>query len=257
MATSEVLLHIIRGCALVAVAFLILQGYRAVRRRSKVLGTLLAVGILARVTLGLALFWVSYLRLPIAESLQLGDGFWQLAPDARGYYGMAASGVILDPEAIASATFVSSLRLWMYSVGFSPASALLFNLVMYIGIIVLFVRQYAPVDEWRRDLPCVIGVAAYSLSPALLLHSTQPLKDALTCTLIGLACLAVVRLHPFVYRYDGASLVRTTGVAVSLMAIALMLMGGVRWYYAVVMWFACTAVLVAIPVADRSRPLLQ
>ena len=46
----------------------------------------LAFGILIRLWAGLALYVISFWNLPILRSLQLGDGFWFLALDARWYF---------------------------------------------------------------------------------------------------------------------------------------------------------------------------
>ena len=46
---------------------------------------------LLRSAIAIFLFAVSASQLPIFPSLQLGDGFWQLAPDARGYHERALS----------------------------------------------------------------------------------------------------------------------------------------------------------------------
>jgi len=71
--------------------YLFLAGYRWIRRRSEVIGAIVAVAILGRVAVGLALFWISYLHLPIAQARQLRGGFWLFAPDAMGYFQWAAS----------------------------------------------------------------------------------------------------------------------------------------------------------------------
>jgi hypothetical protein len=77
--------------AALACGWFVLMGYQWIRRRSRVVGAIVAVTILGRLAVGLALFWISYLRLPIAEALQIGGGFWLIAPDSTGYFQWAAT----------------------------------------------------------------------------------------------------------------------------------------------------------------------
>src|SRR3954470_24892856 len=53
---------------------LIFGGYKWIRSRSTIIGAVVALAILGRAALGLALFWISYLQLPILASLQMGGG---------------------------------------------------------------------------------------------------------------------------------------------------------------------------------------
>ena len=73
--------------------YLVFLGYRDIRRRSTVLGATVALAILIRIFLGVSLFSISYLELPLARSLQLPGGFWTLAIDATGYFQYAAHAV--------------------------------------------------------------------------------------------------------------------------------------------------------------------
>ncbi|HET8773770.1 MAG TPA: hypothetical protein VFP80_08270, partial [Thermoanaerobaculia bacterium] len=57
-------------------------------------------GFLVRALVGQALFWISYLRLPVARSLQLGNGFWFFAVDGPFYLGYAAELAARGPAAI-------------------------------------------------------------------------------------------------------------------------------------------------------------
>ena len=55
--------------AALAFGYLVLAGYRWIRRRSEVIGAIVAMTIVGRAAVGLALFWTSYLYLPIAPAL--------------------------------------------------------------------------------------------------------------------------------------------------------------------------------------------
>src|SRR6476659_2594123 len=50
---------------------------------------IISIGFLIRMLAGQILFWISWLRLPIARSLQLGNGFWFFATDGPGYLSYA------------------------------------------------------------------------------------------------------------------------------------------------------------------------
>jgi hypothetical protein len=174
------------GCAL-------LSALRWIRSRSVLVWRIVAAGVIGRVLLGLTLFWASYLDLPILRSFHSGDGFWVLMPDARAYYELAMSGVDHGLRSIASGGpspfFVTTLALWMELVGVSPAAALYLNLCLYVSVIVLFVWAFKPANDWRRDLACITGVAAFSFSPVSLIDGTQALKDDTFTALIALMCI--------------------------------------------------------------------
>ena len=133
MIASQVL-HL---AAALAFGYLVFLGYRDVRRRSTVLGAAVALAILIRILLGVSLFSISYLELPIARSLQLVGGFWTLAIDATGYFQYAAQAADTQTMApfdgsIPSPFYVNALAIWMLLVGVSPAAGVFFNLCLYL-----------------------------------------------------------------------------------------------------------------------------
>src|SRR5438093_5527181 len=139
---------------------LVLVAYRWIRRRSAVLGAIVATAILVRAALGLILFWSSYLTLPLLDSLQTAGGFWQVALDAEGYYQYATAAAEIGRfypfnYGVPAPFYVNTLALWMMAVGVSPASAVFLNLCLYVVFVVLIVRAFAPANDWRRDLPCI------------------------------------------------------------------------------------------------------
>src|SRR5438105_2743895 len=79
--------------AAVAVVSAIVVAYRWIDARSRFLAVVFATGVSVRVVAGLVLFGISLFQLPVLRSLQLGDGFWTLAPDGRGYYDAASRAV--------------------------------------------------------------------------------------------------------------------------------------------------------------------
>lgn len=250
------------GHVMAALAFgwLVLASYRYVQRRSTVVGAIFAIIILARVAMGLALFWISYLELPIAESLQLGGGFWHLFLDATGHYQSAAGAAdgyeLFGLEhAVPAPFFVNVLAVWMMAVGISPAASVFLNLCLYALLVVLIVKFFAPVNDWRLDLPCIIGVGAYSFSPVALIHSTQPLKDELACVLVAILCFGVLTVTRLLRRPLTTGHARTAIIGTGSIAIAIFGMAGVRWYFAFIMLCGLALVLAIFAFRERTTSL--
>jgi hypothetical protein len=247
-----------QGLAALAFAWAVFAGYRWIRRRSEVLGTVVAIAVITRLTTAVAMFWVSYLSLPLVESLQDFGGFWRIALDATGYYELAGAAVesglfysLDDP--VPSPVYLNMLVVWMTAVGVSPASAAFLNLCLYMTLIVLMVRQFDPVNDWRRDLPCIVGVVAYSFSPVILFHSTQPLKDELSLLLTSVACLGVLALGTLINGSSGRRYAWVIGAA----AVALAVFGatGIRWYYGCILWGSLALTLGIFTFRGRSTAL--
>ena len=74
--------HIVANAAAGILPF---AAVRWLTQQSGHVGAIVATGLLARIAVGLSLFWMSYLDLPVFRSLQLSGGFWTLMGDARGY----------------------------------------------------------------------------------------------------------------------------------------------------------------------------
>jgi hypothetical protein len=240
---------------------LLLCGYRWVGGRSRILGAIFAAGILLRAGAGLALFWISYLGLPIGRSMQLGGGFWQVALDASGYYGLAlqvidAGRLFPFDNTAPSPFFVDTLAAWMMIVGSSPAAGMFLNICLYAALILLLVRSCRPIGRWNEDLPCAIAVAAYSFSPVIVFHSTQPLKDELTLALVGAIGLAVLNLpglwRPALQRSQVLAMCSSIG----LIGLAMLGVAGIRWYLAF-MLTGCLAVALAFGAWARRTVFLR
>jgi hypothetical protein len=245
--------------AAVAIGYGVLAAYRWIQRRSTVLAAIVAAGILARVGLGLTLFWISYLRLPILESLQAGNGFWELAVDARNYYNhaaasIAASDVGYDPLA-PSPVFVWILALWMLVVGVTPAAAMFLNLCLYVALAVVIIRIFAPLNDWRRDLPCIVLLGAYSFSPVILIHSTQPMKDEVFNVLLAAACLGVLAMRRLMRSPAARQEHWLTAAGAVAMAVAIFGATGIRWYYGFIIWCALALLFGIFAIRGRTMPL--
>lgn len=247
--------------AALVVGWLVLAGYRWIRRQSHAAGAIVALTILARIGVGVALFWISYARLPAAESLQGGGGFWMPALDAIGYYDLAAAAAeagtwARDPvvQEVPSPVFVNTLAVWMRLVGISPAAGMFLNLCLYLVFAIALIRYFAPVNEWRRDLPCLVALAAYSLSPVVFLHSTQPLKEELTNVLVAVGCLTTLTVIQLIRRPSsrGGHWILAGGTVV--LAVTIAALAGTRWYYALLLWSTLAFVLLIFAVRERRVP---
>ena len=113
-----------RTAAAVGIGWVSAAIFRAIARVSPALSRVVAAGIAARALLGVVLFVVSYFQSPFLRSLQLGGGFWALAPDAAMYFRAAVdasrTGIMAMPSDVPSPAFVAVLAWWMAFVGFSP-----------------------------------------------------------------------------------------------------------------------------------------
>ena len=192
---------------------------------------IIAAGFLVRAFAAQALFWISYLRLPVARSLQLGGGFWFFAEDGPYYLlsaSKAASHGLLGIATIGpfepSRFFLQVIALLILALGAVASLAILINCAAYAITCAMLVRMKA--NE--------VVIAAIAFSPAALLFSLQLLKDTLFFLLIVLM-VAAFRRWQELWRGDDASLrnVLVCGAAIFAIVFAL---AGIRWYFAVIVW---------------------
>jgi hypothetical protein len=180
----------VRAITWIASVLCVLVAYRWTYRRSRLLAAIFACGIIGRALLGVTFFVISAFDLPIMESLQTGDGFWTLAIDARWYFDSAAAaarGLTTIGDVAPSPTYLRVFAAWLAISGISPASAVLFNLLCYVGIVI------AIVSMCRSAIGSGIALAAITIDPAFLIFGTQALKDPF-CLLALALTLAGVRI---------------------------------------------------------------
>jgi hypothetical protein len=257
---STVILRTLVNLAGAAIAgWVIFRTYRGMRQRSISLAGIFAAGILARTATGLLLYCVSYFELPFARSLQLGDGFWTLAEDGKTYYWFAATAASTvgpfdaDYSAVLSPFYTMVLAVWLSVVGSSPMAGLFLNLCLYALIAFVMVRICQPTGEWRRDVPGLIGLGAYSLSPSLVIHATQPLKEDLFYAVVAImyaGLLAVLRRATF-RGVAPLGWMTSLGVLVALFVVTV-LITEIRWYYSVIAWGALALVALLFAVVNRT-----
>ena len=225
------------------------------------LGVILALGILGRLVIGLALFGISYLELPVASSLQAGGGFWLIAVDANRYYVDAVAAIqqgVLNAnyDASPSPFFVRVLAIWLLLVGASPLAGLLLNICAYIATCVLIVKVYRPSNDWRHDLPCVIAVGAYSFWPAIFIHGTQPLKDDFFFALIAFVCVGLmVLMRAVVYGRRAAGGFAIVGIALGVVLAGSFGLAGIRWYFPIIICGALVCVFALFLLRGRLTSL--
>jgi hypothetical protein len=206
-------------------------------------------GFLVRALVGQALFWISYLRLPFARSLQLGDGIWFFALDGRFYLRYATklvargpAAILLDADQYPSVFFVQVLSLCAGAFGSVASVAILLNCAAYLLTCALIVR----IAGKRSD----VVLAAIACSPASILFSLQPLKDTLFMLLIVAMVAAFQRWEGL--RRDGGTPTQFLGYALAMCA-ALFALGGIRWYFSVIAWGAAAFFLVLTALQTRRK----
>ena len=222
--------------------------YRQIYAKSVSLGTVVAVGILIRAVLGAGLFWISYLDLPLLNGLHDGDGFWELAPDARGYFTTAEraveGGLATIPSASPAPTYTRSLAAWMLLVGVSPASAILLNLLSYV----LLCRAIVGLGSiyhigWAQ---VAIPVVAFTFSPALLIFGTQSLKDSLFVFLVGAVSMGWLIAWEGGATATGQGRGRSMGLGFAVVAAATYLIAGIRPYFSLLICISAAVMFVAV-----------
>lgn len=208
-------------------------------------------GFLVRAFLGQALFWISWLRLPIASSLQIGDGFWLWAPDGPEYLRLASAaaedglrGIFFVADRTSAHLFVRLVAILVAAFGSFASLAILINCAAYALTCAVLMRMT------RND----VLFAAVAFSPAAILFSLQLLKDTLFFLLIVLT-IAVFRRWQELWRRDAArGSLLACGAA---MLAAVYALAGIRWYFAAIVWGASAIffALVSWPAKRRGLAL--
>ncbi len=217
-----------------AIAVAMVLMLRSIRRRSRLLaGLVLAGAVLHALSAGL-LFAVSWLDAPVLRGMHTGDGFWNLAPDARMSYDLAAQaaadGLDVIPAGSPSPTFVIAIAALMDGLGVHPATPLLFNFVCYLAACAWISAAAGP-DGAVPDRAAAWPIIGLSFTPMLVFCGTQVLKDTFFATLIVAATWGVRellrRMEPGPARsWPGL------GASAGLFILAIGLIGGVRAYHA-------------------------
>jgi hypothetical protein len=217
---------------------------RTVTRTAKII----VGGFLVRAFIGQALFWISYLSLPIAPSLQLGDGFWFFAADGPEYLRLANAaaeeGFSSLGGRIPSHLFVRLVAILVTVFGSVASLAILINCAAYALTCALLVRL------GENDATNDLLLAAIAFSPAAMLFSLQLLKDTLFFFLIVLM-VAIFRRWQELWRRGGAP-GQLLACAVAMLA-SVYALAGIRWYFAAIVWASSAIFLVLVSWRVRRR----
>lgn len=240
----------LEGLADVAVGCGVLLAYRWTRRRSPRLAGIFAAGVLLRAVGGVLLFTISLLHWPVLTSLQTGGGFWTLAIDAHWYFNEAAMavshGIGTIPGDAPSPAYLRALAAWMTLTGVSPASGVLFNVTCFVAgaLIVIAVAGV-------RTAAAEVALVALSISPALVIFSTQDVKESF-CVLAMTIVLGGLWLWCRMFRE--AQALRPLGVlvAVASMTAGIYVTAGIRAYIGAFIIAAMTPVAAMLVVQSRS-----
>jgi hypothetical protein len=236
--------------------FLIFRVWRAVASVDVRVRWIIAAGFLIRAIGGIAAFWISYLRLPIARSLQLGNGLWLLALDAQTYFDVASraasqgiGAIVFLDKTNASVFYTQTLATAFLLFGSVVATGLLLNVAAYVGCCAVIVH-FRP---GRQNSFAIIALSAVSLSPSAILWSLQPLKDVVFLFLVALFFAAAAAWQRFATRvHVPAAAVAGTTILMAATAYAI---AGVRWYVGV-MLLTGAVVFAALTVFRAQRRVL-
>lgn len=229
--------------------------WRTASRFSPAVLAAVTTGFLARALLGVALFFVSWLHLPIARPLQQGDGLWFFAMDATKYMQEAAAvasggfpAIVALERMPPSAFFVQCLAVGVRLFGDVTSIGLMLNALAFLGACAAIVVTAKVIEAPPNVVTWTIATIA--LSPSLILWSTQPLKDTLLATLLVLVFLAGLV-------WQKALQSGRAGLALLAMVafwIALWSVGGIRWPVALLLWlFTPILMILSIVRAPRRR----
>lgn len=219
---------------------------------------IIAAGFLLRAMAGQILFWISWLHLPVARSLQLGNGFWFFATDGPGYLSYADEliGRGLKATVFATAVYPSHVFVQVFTTfaalfGTVASIAILLNCAAFLGTCAIITR----IGDARAELPRLVALTAIAFGPGTILWSLQPLKDTFFMLLIT-ALIGVCYRWQELLLGGERSPRRLLGWA-ALMLLVVYCIAGLRWYFAATTCGACVVffTLIAIRVRPKWRQL--
>ena len=219
---------------------------------------LVTLGLLGRAFGGVAAFFISYFHLPIARSLQMGNGIWLFAIDATDYVDRAAIAAHDGPFAIVhlsqyepSMFYCQILATGFLLFGIVTSVAVLLNIAAYLGCCAIICWLGRQVNQRGA----VVAVAVLSLAPSAVIWSLQPLKDIPFLFLLA-AFIAVAYLWQQLWKAEAGTR-RSIGAAVlCIAAMAALIYGisGIRWYFGF-MLSAALVPFILLTIVNGSRRL--
>lgn len=224
---------------------------------------IVGAGFLIRAIAGQILFWISWLHLPVARSLQLGNGFWFFAVDGPGYLSYAdelinrgVKAILFVTSAYPSHVYLQAFTVATAAFGVVASVAILFNCAAYLMTCAIIARIGSRASS--EELPCFVALAAVAFGPGTILWSLQPLKDTFFLLLIT-AMIATCFLWQEMWRQGPPPKWRRLLACAAAMLVLTYAIAGIRWYFAAIVWAVCGIffILVAIPLRPRSVALLS
>lgn len=230
-------------------------GWRGLRTAPRPMFLIATAGFLVRTLLGELLFWISWLRLPVARSLQLGDGYWFYALDGVTYFRIARryavqgwAAVLHLPKTWPAPLYIQSLASGIRLFGDTASISILLNAAAYLATAAVLIAL-ARRDE-RLLKPAILALAAISFAPGALTWSLQPLKDTFAAMLIAAFAASLVVWQDVWAGDQAAKRAVATGAA---MAVLLYAISSVRWYVAVAFLAAFPLLLATQFLGGRRR----
>jgi hypothetical protein len=230
--------------------------WRAIAATDARVAAIVGIGFLLRALGGQALFWISWLGLPVARSLQSGDGLWFYAVDGRGYLDYAGQILAGGPAAFLavdarypSHSFVQLLTICVGAFGSVASVAILLNAFAYLATCLVVIRLADPKGPAR--LACLAALAAVALGPSAILWSLQPLKDTVFVMLV-VAMIGACRVWEAACRDEQPARWRFAAAAAAMLAL-MYAIAGMRWYLGAILWVVGGAFLGLTALTARRR----
>jgi hypothetical protein len=219
---------------------------------------IIAGGFLFRAFAGCALFWISFLELPIARPLQVGQGFWFFALDGTWYFELAtmyaAAGlkaIALVPGLMPSPFYIQLLALFEYAFGRVASVGILFNAFCYLATAA--VLAWLSKRDARMARPAAIALLIVSFAPGFALWALQPLKDPLfDCLLVSFIAACVAWQDLWRDAAERRVLPRAAALTAAFFALTYAI-GSIRWYTAFALWVTLPLFALAIWIAAPRR----
>ncbi len=228
----QILLSLIAGAGV----FLM---WRRVAASSRSVAWLVTAGVLIRSIGGQIAFWISYLHLPVARTLQLGDGFWIFGLDAMTYFQQATVvarsgpiGILSVDRGAGSAFYVQTLATAILLLGAVAATGILLNIAAYLGCCLIALSFGDPAEH--RAVVFAIGVL--SLAPSTVMWSLQPMKDTWFIFVVALF-FGAARVWQRVW--SGKHVSRRVVWCSLAMIVTLYGISGIRWYFGLIAALSC------------------
>ena len=215
---------------------------------------IIAAGFLLRAVAGQILFWISWLHLPIARSLQLGNGFWFFATDGPGYLayadeliGRGLKATIFATAVYPSHVFVQVFTTFAALFGTVASIAILLNCAAFLGTCAIITR----IGDARAERPRLVALAAVAFGPGTILWSLQPLKDTFFLFLITALIGVCFRWQELWLRGEHSS--RRLLTCAALLLIVVYSIAGMRWYFAATACGVCIVFFTMTAISTRPK----